>query len=73
MPTNNPRINVTFQMVTAVLLAQLAKQESKSVSALTKELILEALEHREDIALSAIAKIRDVENVKRVSHKDAWN
>jgi hypothetical protein len=72
MPTKNPRINITFEEKTAVLLAGLAKQEHKSLSSLAKELILEALERREDMALSAVAKARDVENIKKVKHEDAW-
>jgi hypothetical protein len=72
MPTKNPRINITFEETTAYLLANLAKQEHKSVSSLAKELIIEALERREDTALSAIAKIRDIENIKKVRHSDAW-
>jgi hypothetical protein len=71
MPTKNPRINVTFEKTTARLLAQIAHQEHKSVSGLAKELIMEALERREDMALSAIAKRRDVEGVRLVGHKDA--
>lgn len=72
MPTKNPRINITFEETTAGLLATLANQEHKSVSSLAKELILEALERREDMVLSAIADIRDREKTKRVKHDDAW-
>ncbi|HSW70154.1 MAG TPA: hypothetical protein VLI69_08415 [Gammaproteobacteria bacterium] len=60
MPTKNPRINITLEESTAGLLANLAEHEQKSISSLAKELILEALECREDMALSVIAKIRDV-------------
>ncbi len=48
------------------------KQENKSVSMLAKELILEALEYREDLALSTLAKIRDKSKVKKIKHEDAW-
>ena len=72
MPTKNPRINITFEEATAALLAHLARQEHMSVSSLAKELILEALERREDMVLSAIAEIRDIENGKRIKHDDAW-
>jgi len=43
-----------------------------SVSSLAKELILEALERSEDMVLSAIAEIRDIENTKRIKYTDAW-
>jgi hypothetical protein len=72
MPTSNPRINVTFEPALAALLASLARQENKSVSALAKELVIEALERREDMALSAIASLRDKAPQKLVSHDEAW-
>lgn len=72
MPTSNPRINVTFEPALAALLASLARQENKSVSALAKELVIEALERREDMALSAIANLRDKAQQKLVSHDEAW-
>ena len=50
MRTNNPRINITLEESTAGLLTSLADQEHKSISSLAKELILEALERREDMA-----------------------
>lgn len=56
----------------ADLLVLIAKQENKSVSGLAKELILEALERREDVFLSAVAKVRDVDGTERVRHDDAW-
>lgn len=72
MPTKNPRINITFEEMSADLLIKLAKKQKKSVSSLAKELILEALERREDIALSDIANARDKEKEKRITHHDAW-
>lgn len=72
MPTKNPRINITFEEASAELLIQMAKQENKSVSSLAKELILEALEHREDVVLSSIAHGRDIEDEKKIEHDDAW-
>ena len=72
MPTKNPRINITLEKATAGFLVHLAHQEHKSVSSLAKELILEALERREDMVLSAIAEIRDTDNAKKIKHDDAW-
>ena len=72
MPTKNPRINITLEASLSGLLAELAAQEEISVSSLAKELVLEALERREDIALSALAKIRDTDKSKRVKHDNAW-
>ncbi|MCF7799606.1 hypothetical protein K9M16_01245 [Candidatus Babeliales bacterium] len=72
MPTKNPRINITFEIAYAEQLAFLAKQENKSISSLAKELILEALERREDMLLSSLAESRDIKKAKRVKHEDAW-
>ena len=72
MPTKNPRINITLEESTAGLLASLAEHEQKSISSLAKELLLEALERREDMTLSAIAEIRDTKNAKRIKHDEAW-
>lgn len=72
MPTKNPRINITLEESTAGFLANLAKLEHKSISSLAKELVLEALDRREDMSLSAIAEKRDTAKVKRVTHAHAW-
>lgn len=72
MPTKHPRINTAFEPNMVGILGLLAKQEHKSVSGLAKELILDALERREDMALSAIAKTRDVQEQKMIKHSDAW-
>ncbi len=72
MPTKNPRINITFEELTAKMLADLAQKERKSISSLAKELIIEALERREDVVLSRLAEVRDTINTKRLSHDEVW-
>lgn len=72
MPTHNPRINVTFEPQLSHQINLLATHEHKSASKLIKELVIEALEKREDIILSNLAESRDRENQKTISHKDAW-
>lgn len=72
MPTKNPRLNITFDPQTAAILANLAKHEHRPIASLAKELIIEALERREDKALSIIAETRDVKRKKIVKHDDAW-
>jgi uncharacterized protein (DUF1778 family) len=72
MTTKNPRINITLEKSITVLLTQFAEHEHKSISSIAKELVLEALDRREDKALSAIAEARDTTKAKRVKHKDAW-
>lgn len=72
MPTKNPRINITFDSEIVELLNNMATQEKKSVSSLAKELILDALDRREDMYLSSIAAQRDNNNEPRISEEDAW-
>ena len=55
MPTTNPRVNITFEPATVAILSSLAKQEHKSLAGVAKELVLEALERREDKVLSSLA------------------
>jgi len=72
MPTKNPRVNVTFEPQLNDQLSLLAENEHKSISKLIKELVIEALEKREDIYLSAIAERRESNHQAIVSHEDAW-
>lgn len=72
MLNKQAKINIAFHEATANTLSRLAKQEHKSVPSLVKELVLDSLEQKEDIALSEIARIRDIEGAKRASHADAW-
>jgi len=72
LPAKNPRINVTFEEITARLLMQLAQQQNKSLASFVRELTLEALELREDLALSKIAAALDQEGIKTYSHEEAW-
>ncbi len=72
MATLHPRLNITFDPEKTIILIALAKQNHQSISAMAKELILEALERREDMALSALAEKRDTKHHKKVKHQDAW-
>ncbi len=72
MPAKNLRLNITFDPAIVSILVTLAEQEHKSLSSLTRELLIEALEKREDLNLSALADIRDTRVQKTVSHEQAW-
>jgi hypothetical protein len=72
MSTKNPRINVTFAESTLGILFDLAQQNSQSISGLVRELVLEALELREDFYLSKLAEKRDQANIKVYSHDEVW-
>jgi len=72
MPTQKPRIGLTLASETATLLGTMAQATHQSTASLAKELLLEALEDREDVSLSALAEVRSVENQKLLSHSDVW-
>ncbi len=72
MAIKNSRFNVDFADDAADLLSTLAKQEHKTVSLFIQELVFEALYHREDMVLSAIAEFRDTKDAKVVDHEDVW-
>jgi len=62
---------MTLDNQTALMLNYLAKKDpSGSVSCVAKQLILEALELREDFYLSKLAESR--EDQRTISHEKAW-
>jgi predicted transcriptional regulator len=73
VPTQKPRISLTLDPETASLLGAMAQLAHQSTSSLAKELILEALERREDVALATLADLRSIENGSTVKHNDAWD
>jgi hypothetical protein len=72
MTKKNTNVILTFDTPTVTLLNMLAKQEDKSVSNFAQDLILEALELREDMDLSLLAQIRDTKDEPLVGHDEAW-
>jgi hypothetical protein len=73
MTTKLPRVNVTLDEVLLDILRNVAVQEQKSVSRVAKEMIVEAVSRREDMALSEIAKLSEISGKTYTSHEDAWN
>ncbi len=72
MATKNPRLNITFEPEAIQILVQLSKSTHQSLSSLVRELTLDALERREDMALSKIAEELDKNQNSYVSHDQAW-
>jgi hypothetical protein len=74
MPTKNPRINVSVEEPVYRALHSLAAREGVSMSSLAHDLIREALELREDAALSALAGEREetLDREKALSHEEVW-
>lgn len=73
MQAKNARINVTFEPSILNILTEMAGDASQSVAGFVRELTLEALERREDVALSALAAARDISSAKWIKHEDVWN
>jgi|GEM_PF-1788781 hypothetical protein len=65
-------VTIKFETSLVTLMRTLAKQKHKSINDLAKELMLEALEDREDQALSALADARDKTIKKRKKHNETW-
>jgi hypothetical protein len=71
--TNKPRINITLEKSTVGILSRLAKKgpDKKSVASVARDLILEALEMREDLYLSKRSEAREHEGTVPYE-KVAW-
>jgi len=59
MPAKNPRINVVLEKPLYQAVEWLASKEGVSLSLKVRDLVKEALEIEEDIALSAFAEKRE--------------
>lgn len=75
MPTQNPRINIVLDNFLYQNVRLLAKKDNVSLSAKVRDLLKEALEIQEDIALSAFAEEREKSwnDSKALTHDDVWS
>ncbi len=74
MPTNNPRINVVLEEPLYKSIKRLAKKDGVSLSLKVRDLVKEALEMEEDIALSVFAEGREksYKKSKSLKHDEVW-
>ena len=74
MPTKNPRINVVLEEPLYRNIERLARREGVSLSLKVRDLVREALEIEEDIALSQLAERREKTFTKKTSlrHEEVW-
>ena len=74
MPTKNPRVNIVVEQPLYVIMHDLATNEGVSMSTLARDLIREALDIREDVALSALAdkRLKTFDRKTALSHKETW-
>ncbi len=75
MPSKHPRINVVLEHGLYRAVADLAEKEGISKSMAIRDLVKEAMELREDLALAEIAESRektfDPDTV--LSHEEVWS
>jgi len=75
MPAKNPRINVVLEKELYSAISDLAKQEGISKSMIMRDLVKEAVELREDQALTMTAREREAtfDQEKALSHEEVWD
>lgn len=74
MPAKNPRINVVLEKPLYNSVKHLAEKERVSLSLKARDLIKEALEIEEDIALVTFAEKREqtFTKAKALKHSEVW-
>ncbi|MDP2156650.1 MAG: toxin-antitoxin system, antitoxin component [Nitrospirota bacterium] len=74
MPTNNPRVNVVLEKPLYANVERLAKRDGVSLSMKVRDLLREALEIEEDIALVKFADARETSfnRKKGLKHDEVW-
>lgn len=74
MPTKNPRINVVLEKPLYDSIKRLAKKDGVSLSLKARDLVKEALEIQEDIALASFANNRErsYRKSKSLKHNEVW-
>ncbi len=74
MPSQKPRINIVLDTSLYQNVQLLAEKDNVSLSAKVRDLLKEALEIQEDIALSGFAEEREKswDDSKALTHDDVW-
>ena len=75
MPNKNPRISMVVEPELYEIIHHLARKKGVSSSSITRDLVIEAIESREDIALMEIMenRLKDSDKEDYLSHDEAWN
>ncbi len=74
MPTKNPRVNIVVEPLLYSVMHDLATNEGVSMSTLARDLIREAINLREDVALAAFAdtRMKSFDRKAALAHEDVW-
>jgi len=75
MPSQKPRINIVLDNLLYQNVRLLAEKDNVSLSAKVRDLLKEALEIQEDVALSGFAEEREKSwnDSKVLTHDDVWS
>ncbi len=74
MPTKNPRVNVVLEKPLYDDVERIAGRDGVSLSLKVRDLVKQALEIEEDIALSHVAETREksFSRKKALKHDEVW-
>lgn len=74
MPTKHPRVNVVLEKPLYKDVERIAGRDGVSLSLKVRDLVKEALEIEEDIALSHVAEAREksFDRKKALRHDEVW-
>src|SRR5256885_11827622 len=74
MPAKNPRVNVVLERPLYDALGRLARREGSSLSTKARDLLRDALETYEDLALAKVAEERERTLVRAggLTHDEVW-
>jgi metal-responsive CopG/Arc/MetJ family transcriptional regulator len=74
MPTKNARINVVVEKPLYAVIDEISKERGISKSMVVRDLVLQAIELREDMALVRLADERrkSFDKSKALTHKEIW-
>ena len=75
MPTKKPRVNIVVEPPLYGIMHDLAVESGVSMSTLARDLIREALELREDVAIGVFAekRMKTFEPDSALSHEETWS
>lgn len=74
MPARNPRVNVVLEKPLYDAARRLAARDGTSLSSKVRDLVREALEAEEDVALAALAEQRErtLKRSRRLADREVW-
>lgn len=74
IPAKNPRVNVVLERPLNEALRRVAKRDGASLSLKARDLLRDALETYEDLALGRVAEERErtFDRSRALSHREVW-